>query len=116
MRACKNPPPFTFANVRTALRPGTVYSAQAISLKFGVSVDAVQSMMVGAIMLGNIKQRPSSRGFRVGYWIPECEPRSIAGRRIGPLARLHGIGELTGYTESLRRFHDLCMAIPRFRS
>ncbi|KVU85022.1 hypothetical protein WL38_25885 [Burkholderia ubonensis] len=116
MRARKNPPPFTLENVLRDLKPGRVYSAEAISLKFGVSVDAVRPAMVGAIMLGKVRERPRRRGFRAGYWIPEGEPPSIAGRRIGPLVRLHGIGELTGYTESLRRFRDLCMAIPRFRA
>ncbi|WP_175855012.1 hypothetical protein [Burkholderia anthina] len=115
MRPRKNPPPFTLENVRRDLVPGRVYSAEAISLKFGVPVDAVRSAMLGAIMLGKVRERPRRRGFRAGYWIPESEPPSIAGRRIGPLARLQGIGELTGYTESLRRFRDLCMAISRFR-
>ncbi|WP_232452342.1 hypothetical protein [Burkholderia ubonensis] len=98
------------------LKPGRVYSAEAISLKFGVSVDAVRPAMLGAIMLGKIRERPQRRGFRAGYWIPEGEPPSIAGRRIGSLARQHGISELTGYTESLRRFRDLCMVIPGFRA
>lgn len=115
MRARKNPPPFTLENVLRDLVPGRVYSAEAISLKFGVPVDAVRPAMLGAIMLGKVRERPRRRGFRVGYWIPEGEPPSIAGRRIGPLARPHGIGELTGYTEALKRFRDLCMAIPRFR-
>lgn len=116
MRARKNPPPFTLENVLRDLVPGRVYSAEAISLKFGVPVDAVRPAMLGAIMLGKVRERPRRRGFRVGYWIPEGEPPSVAGRRIGPLARPHGISELTGYTESLRWFRDLCMAIPRFRS
>lgn len=107
MRACKNPPPFTFANVKKALQPGRVYSAQAISLKFGVPVDAVQTMMLGAIMLGSVRQRPSRRGFRAGYWIPESGFASIAGRRTGPLAS--GTG-LTGYMAELWRLHDACMA------
>ncbi len=116
MRARKNPPPFTLENVLRDLQPGRVYSAEAISLKFGVSVDVVRPAMLGAIMLGKARERPQRRGFRAGYGFPEGEPPSIAGRRIGPLARLHGIGELTGYTDSLRRFRDLCMAIPRFRA
>ncbi|VWC44319.1 hypothetical protein [Burkholderia lata] len=116
MRARKNPPPFTLENVLRDLTPERIYSAEAISLKFGVPVDAVRPMMLGAIVLGKVKERPRRRGFRVGYWIPEREPPSIAGHRIGPVARPHGIGDLTGYTESLRRFRDLCMAISRFRS
>ncbi|CAJ3302935.1 Uncharacterised protein [Burkholderia pseudomallei] len=116
MRARKNPPPFTLENVLRDLKPGRVYSAEAISLKFGVSVDAVRPVMLGAIALGKIREQPRRRGFRVGYWVPEVAPRSIAGRRIGPLVRLNGLGELTGYTDSLRRFRDLCMAIPRFRA
>ncbi|APY93578.1 hypothetical protein [Burkholderia pseudomallei] len=116
MRARKNPPPFTLENVLRDLVPGRVYSAEAISLKFGVPVDAVRPAMLVAIMLGKVRAQPQRRGFRAGYWIPEDNPPSIAGRRIGSLARPHGIGELTGYTESLRRFRDLCMAIPRFRA
>lgn len=113
MRARKNPPPFTLENVLLDLKPGRVYSAEAISLKFGVSVDAVHQMMLGAIMLGEVKERPARRGFRAGYWVPDSGLRTLATRRSGPLATWE---PLVGYTESLGRFRDLCMAIPRFRT
>ncbi|APD35660.1 hypothetical protein [Burkholderia pseudomallei] len=113
MRARKNPPPFTLENVLLDLKPGRVYSAEAISLKFGVSVDAVHQMMLGAVMLGEVKERPARRGFRAGYWVPDSGPRTLASRRSGPLATWQ---PLVGYTESLGRFRDLCMAIPRFRT
>lgn len=113
MRARKNPPPFTLENVLLDLKPGRVYSAEAISLKFGVSVDAVRPMMLGAITLGEVKERPARRGFRAGYWVPDVGSRTLASRRNGPLITWQ---PLVGYTESLRRFRDLCMAIPRFRA
>lgn len=113
MRARKNPPPFILENVLRDLKPGRVYSAEAVSLKFGVSVDAVRPMMLGAIMRGEVKERPARRGFRAGYWVPDSGPRTLASRRSGPLATWQ---PLVGYTESLGRFRDLCMAILRFRT
>ncbi|EEH27733.1 hypothetical protein BUH_1463 [Burkholderia pseudomallei Pakistan 9] len=76
-------------------------------------MDAVHQMMLGAIMLGEVKERPARRGFRAGYWVPDSGSRTLAARRSGPLATWQ---PLVGYTESLGRFRDLCMAIPRFRT
>lgn len=107
MRACKNPPPFTIDNLLAALKPGRVYSPEAIALKFGVDVNAARSMAMGAMLLGVIREEVPRRGFRGGFWVPREIPRSIAARRVGPLA---GGGMLTGYMADLWRLHDVCMA------
>jgi hypothetical protein len=107
MRPCKNPPPATIENLLRALKPGRIYSPQAIALKFGISVDAARAMALGAVMLGEMTEEPARRGIRGGFWIPAEVPRSIAARRVGPLA---GGGVLTGYEAQLWLLHDLAMA------
>ena len=107
MRPCKNPPPFTLDNLLMALKPDRVYSPQAIALKFGVPVEAVRSMAMGAIMLGAMMEAPARRGFRGGFWVPGKECRRMATRRVGPLV---AGGVLAGYMAELWRLHDVCMA------
>jgi hypothetical protein len=107
MRPCKNPPPATIENLLRALKPGRIYSPQAIALKFGISVDAARSMARGAVMLGEMMEEPARRGFRGGFWVPAKAPRTIAARRVGPLA---GGGVLAGYMAELWCLHDVCMA------
>jgi hypothetical protein len=106
MRARKNPPPFTQENLLLEMKPGRVYSPEAIALKFGISADAARARLLGAVMRGELREAARHRGFRGGFWVPEREP-SFAARRVGALV---GGGVLTGYTAELWRLHDLCMA------
>ncbi|MBZ5794126.1 hypothetical protein K8353_28770 [Burkholderia contaminans] len=80
LRARKNPPPFILENVLRDLKPRRVYSAEVVSLKFGVSVDAVRPMMLGTIMRRKVKERPARRGFRANYWVPDVGSRTLASR------------------------------------
>lgn len=107
MRARKNPQPFTLENLLREMKPGRSYSPEVIALTFGVSVDAARAMVLGAVMLGEIRESVARRGIRAGFWIPKQEPRNIATRRTGPLVKG---GVLTGYEADLWRLHDLCMA------
>lgn len=108
MRARKNPPPFTIDNLLAALKPGRVYSPEAIALKFGVDVNAARSMAMGAMLLGVIREELPRRGFRGGFWVPSPDTqRMIAGRRVGPLVTG---GDLVGYEAQLWELHDLAMA------
>nr|WP_230947441.1 hypothetical protein [Burkholderia territorii] len=97
LRARKNPPPFILENVLRDLKPGRVYSAEAVSLKFGVSVDAVRPIMLGAIMCGEVEERPARRGFPAGYWVPDSdsrppgEPPKRAARGLAAACRLYRI-------------------------
>lgn len=108
MRARKNPPPFTLENLLREMKPGRGYSPEAIALMFGVSVEAARGRLLGAVMLGEIRESVARRGIRAAFWVPVSEPTSFASRRVGPLERTHGI--LTGYSAALWRLHDLCMA------
>jgi hypothetical protein len=107
MRARKNPPPFTLENLLRELKPGRSYSPEAVALTFAVSVDAARAMVLGAVMLGEMRESVARKGIRKGFWIPRQEPRNLATRRIGPL--VNG-GTLAGYTATLWSLHDLCMA------
>lgn len=107
MRARKNPPPFTIDNLLAALKPGRVYSPEAIALKFGVDVNAARSMAMGAMLLGAIREELPRRGFRGGFWVPHIDDRRVALRRVGPMV---SGGPLVGYMAELWRLHDVCMA------
>jgi hypothetical protein len=106
MRARKNPQPFTLENLVREMKPGRVYSPEAIALKFGISADMARARLLGAVMQGALREAARYRGFRGGFWVPEREV-SFAGRRVGALV---AGGVLTGYTAELWRLHDLCMA------
>jgi hypothetical protein len=108
MRARKNPLPFTLENLLREMRPGSGYSPEVIALVFGVTVAAARGMLLGAVMLGEIRQSGARRGIRAAFYVPSTNPTSIASRRGGPLKVSAGI--LTGYAAELWRLHDLCMA------
>ena len=106
MRARKNPPPFTLENLLREMKPGRVYSPEAIALKFGMSAGEARARLLGAVMVGELRESARHRGFRGGFWLPTQEPRTAA-MRVGPLV---AGGVLAGYTAELWRLHDLCMA------
>ncbi len=108
MRARKNPLPFTLENLLREMKPGRGYSPETIALMFGVSVDEARGRLLGAVMLGKIRESVARRGIRAAFWVPAEKPTSVAGRRVGPLEGTVSI--LTGYTAELWRLHDLCMA------
>ena len=108
MRARKNPQPFTLENLLREMKPGRGYSPEVISLIFGVTGDAARGMLLGAVMLGEMRESVARRGIRAAFYVPARGPTRIASRRVGPLESTVGI--LTGYTAELWRLHDLCMA------
>jgi DNA-binding GntR family transcriptional regulator len=122
------------AIVSGEMEPGVVYSAPALSARFGVSATPVREAMLDLVREGMVSSVPN-KGFRVTEvsekdldritelrlliepptirrvvpLIPEADLAELR-RMAGEIVAYAGRGDLIGYTEADRRFHLALLA------